>query len=121
MADLEELETAASEDETLAEAAAAKAKTEVAAFERRRPARKLSSEHLPRERVVIAAPCSCAACGSDRIAKMYTLIVTAKLNGVDLQAWLANVIANIASTPMSCLEQLLPWNWVAQRQVVKAA
>lgn len=67
---LEELETAASEDETLAEAAAAKAKTEVAAFERRRPARKPFPEHLPRERVVIAAPCSCAACGSDRIAKM---------------------------------------------------
>ena len=67
---LEELETAASEDETLAEAAAAKAKTGVAAFERRRPARKPFPEHLPRERVVIAAPCSCAACGSDRIAKM---------------------------------------------------
>ena len=67
---LEELEAAASEDETLAEAAAAKAKTGVAAFERRRPARKPFPEHLPRERVVLAAPCSCAACGSDRIAKM---------------------------------------------------
>ena len=67
---LEELEAAASEDGTLAEAAAAKAKTGVAASERRRPARKPFPEHLPRERVVIAAPCSCAACGSDRIAKM---------------------------------------------------
>ena len=59
--------------------------------------------------------------GGERAAAMYTLIVTAKLNGVDPQAWLADVIANIASTPMSRLGQLLPWNWVAERQVVKAA
>lgn len=67
---LEEMETAASEDEALAEAAAAKAKSQVAAFERRKPARKPFPEHLPRERVVIPAPCSCAACGSARLVKM---------------------------------------------------
>ena len=65
---LEELEAAATEDELAAEKAA-KA-TSVAGFQRRRPARKPFPEHLPRERVVIEAPSSCACCGSDRIVKM---------------------------------------------------
>ena len=67
---LEEMEATASEDEALAEVAAAKAKTPVAGFERRRPVRKPFPEHLPRERVVIAAPCTCTTCGSSRIAKL---------------------------------------------------
>jgi transposase len=67
---LEEMEATASEDEALAEAAAAKARTKVAAFERRKPVRKPFPEHLPRERVVIPAPCSCAVCGSSRLAKL---------------------------------------------------
>src|SRR6056297_417938 len=67
---LEELEAAAAVDEALAEAAAAKAKTEVAAFERRKPVRKPFPEHLPRERIVLPAPCACAACGSARLVKM---------------------------------------------------
>ncbi|MEO0761665.1 MAG: IS66 family transposase, partial [Pseudomonadota bacterium] len=67
---LEEVEATASEDEGLAEAAAEKAKTRVGAFERRKPVRKPFPEHLPRERVVIEAPCSCAACGSFRLAKL---------------------------------------------------
>ncbi|WP_184250539.1 IS66 family transposase [Novosphingobium chloroacetimidivorans] len=64
----EELETSASEDEVLASLAAAGAS--VAAFTRKRPARKPLPEHLPRERVVIAAPCSCPACGSDRLSRL---------------------------------------------------
>ena len=64
------MEATASEDEALAEAAAAKAKVEVAASERRKPVRKPFPEHLPRERVVLPAPCACAACGSARLAKM---------------------------------------------------
>ena len=54
---------------------------------------------------------------------MYTLIVTARLNDVDPQAWLANVIARIADTPMSRLDRLLPWNWAADQKTadVKAA
>jgi len=64
----EELEASASEDEALAIIAAAGAS--VAAFTRKRPARKPLPEHLPRERVVIAAPCSCPACGSDRLSKL---------------------------------------------------
>jgi transposase len=54
-------------------------------------------------------------CGSDRggqrAAVMYTLIGTAKLNDVDPQAWLANVLARIADHPVSRLNELLPWNW----------
>lgn len=49
--------------------------------------------------------------GGDRAAFMYTLIGTAKLNDVDPQAWLADVLARIADTPQNHLHALLPWNW----------
>jgi len=42
---------------------------------------------------------------------MYSLIGTAKLNNVDPQAWLADVLARIAGHPASRLDDLLPWNW----------
>jgi transposase len=66
---LEELEADANEDGLVAEAAAAKT-TNVTAFERKRPAKKPFPEHLPRERVVVAAPCSCPACGGTRLSKL---------------------------------------------------
>jgi transposase len=54
-------------------------------------------------------------CGSDRggqrAAAMYSLIVSAKMNGVDPQAWLADVLARIAAHPEHRLDELLPWNW----------
>ena len=54
-------------------------------------------------------------CGSDRggqrAAAMYGLIVTCKMNDVDPQAWLADVLARIASHPAHRLDELLPWNW----------
>jgi hypothetical protein len=49
--------------------------------------------------------------GADRAAVMVTLITTAKLNDVDPQAWLADVLARIAEHPAHRLEDLLPWNW----------
>jgi len=49
--------------------------------------------------------------GGDRAAFMYTLIVTAKMNDVDPQAWLADVLARIAEHPFQRLDELLPWNW----------
>src|SRR5271165_420446 len=49
--------------------------------------------------------------GADRAAVMATLITTAKLNDVDPQAWLADVLARIADHPQSRLPELLPWNW----------
>ena len=59
--------------------------------------------------------------GGDRTAFMYTLIGTAKLNGVDPQAWLADVLAHIADMPLSRLPELLPWNWAPLPTAVKAA
>ena len=41
---------------------------------------------------------------------------TAKLNDVDLQAWLADVLARIADHPVHRLDELLPWNWAVERQ-----
>ena len=49
--------------------------------------------------------------GADRAAVMTTLIMTAKLNDVDPQAWLADVLGQIADIPQGQLAELLPWNW----------
>lgn len=59
--------------------------------------------------------------GADRAAFMATLIMSAKLNDIDPQAWLADVLANIADTPISRLEQLLPWNWMTKALNAQAA
>jgi transposase len=59
--------------------------------------------------------------GGDRAAAMYSLIVTAKMNDIDPQAWLADVLARIASHPASRLDELLPWNWRAASAVVSQA
>ena len=66
---LEDLEADASEDGVAADEAAAKT-TRVGSAERRQPARKPFPAHLPRERVVIPAPCSCPACGGTRLSKL---------------------------------------------------
>ena len=42
---------------------------------------------------------------------MYSLIGTAKLNDVDPQAWLGDVLARIAEHPAHKIDELLPWNW----------
>jgi transposase len=49
--------------------------------------------------------------GGERAAAIYTLISTAKLNDVDAQAWLADVLRRIADHPASRLDELLPWHW----------
>ena len=49
--------------------------------------------------------------GGERAAIKYSLIVTAKMNDIDPQAWLADVLARIAEHPASRLDELLPWNW----------
>ncbi len=49
--------------------------------------------------------------GAERAAVIATLIMTAKLNDVDPQAWLADVLARIADHPAQRLNALLPWNW----------
>ena len=52
--------------------------------------------------------------GADRCAFMLTMIATAKLNDVDPQTWLADVLARMNDMPQSRLEELLPWNWAKQ-------
>ena len=59
--------------------------------------------------------------GGVRAAAMYTLIGTAKLNNVDPQAWLADVLDRIAGTPQSQLDELLPWNWQDSQRHDQAA
>jgi hypothetical protein len=49
--------------------------------------------------------------GGERAAVMYTLIQTARLNDIDPQAWLADVLARINEHNIQRLDQLLPWNW----------
>ena len=66
---LEELEATATEDELAAEKVAARTRA-AQSFQRKRPSRKPFPDHLPRERVVIAAPQSCPCCGSDKLSKL---------------------------------------------------
>ena len=64
-------------------------------------------------------------CGSDRgvqrAAVMYSLIGTAKLNNVDPQAWLADALARIAGHRVSRLDDLLPWNWRKDGEMILRA
>jgi transposase len=55
--------------------------------------------------------------GGRRAAIMYSLIVTAKMNNVDPQAWLADVLSRIAEHPAQKLDELLPWNWTKPEAV----
>jgi transposase len=63
-------------------------------------------------------------CGSDRggqrAAAMYSLIISAKMNDVDPQAWLADVLARIATHPAHRLGELLPWNWKPPASIAAA-
>ena len=58
--------------------------------------------------------------GGERAAVMYTLIQTAKLNNIDPQAWLADVLDRIADHPIARLDELLPWNWKAASAITQA-
>ena len=59
--------------------------------------------------------------GGQRAAAMYSIIVTAKMNNVDPQAWLADVLARIAEHPANRLDELLPWNWRPLQACVRQA
>ena len=63
-------------------------------------------------------------CGSDRggqrAAAMYSLVVTCKMNGVDPQAWLTDVLSRIAAHPAQRLDELLPWSWSPRAAVIPA-
>jgi transposase len=59
--------------------------------------------------------------GADRAAIMATLITTAKLNEIDPQAWLADVLARINDHAIHRLDELLPWNWAVAIERRRAA
>jgi transposase len=59
--------------------------------------------------------------GGHRAAAIYTLIETAKLNDIDPQAWLADVLARLPDHPAKRINELLPWNWRPQNLVAEAA
>jgi transposase len=59
--------------------------------------------------------------GGQRAAAIYTLIETAKLNNIDPQAWLADVLARLPDHPMKRITDLLPWNWRPQNLAAEAA
>ena len=59
--------------------------------------------------------------GGRRAAAIYTLIETAKLNDIDPQAWLADVLARLPDHPAKRIADLLPWNWRPQNRAAEAA
>jgi transposase len=56
--------------------------------------------------------------GGQRAAMMYSLVTTAKMNNVDPQAWLADILARIANHPAHRLDELMPWNWTPPAQTI---
>jgi transposase len=64
-------------------------------------------------------------CGSDRggqrAALMYSLIATCRMNNVDPEAWLRDILARLPEHPVSKINQLLPWNWKKAQTLVLAA
>ena len=59
--------------------------------------------------------------GGRRAAAIYSLIATAKLNDVDPQAWLADMLARLPDHPAKRIHELLPWNWRRQTIAAQAA
>jgi transposase len=59
--------------------------------------------------------------GGRRAAAIYTLIETAKLNDIDPQAWLADVLARLPDHPARQISDLLPWNWRPPTRTAEAA
>ncbi|WP_456316256.1 IS66 family transposase [Teichococcus oryzae] len=59
--------------------------------------------------------------GGEQAAMIYALITTAKLNGIDPRAWLADVLARVADHPASRLDEFLPWNWKRTQAPATAA
>lgn len=52
--------------------------------------------------------------GGERAAAMYGLIGTARLNGIDPEAWLRHVLTHIADHPVNRVDDFLPWNCAAK-------
>jgi len=59
--------------------------------------------------------------GGERAAGIYSLIGTAKLNGIDPEAYLRYVLERIADHPINRIEELLPWHLAGQISLMAAA
>lgn len=59
--------------------------------------------------------------GGERAADLYSLIITARLNDIDPQAWLADVLDRVAGIPQSRINELLPWEWRRRQQALREA
>jgi transposase len=58
--------------------------------------------------------------GGGHAAAIYTLIESAKLNGLDPYVYLRDVLDRIAAHPINRIEELLPWTWMAERKRMAA-
>ena len=54
--------------------------------------------------------------GGHRAAAILTLIETCKMNDVDPQAWLTDILARLPDHPAKRINELLPWNWKPEHQ-----
>jgi hypothetical protein len=59
--------------------------------------------------------------GGNRAAILYTLIRTAKLNGIEPGAWLRDILARIGEHPINRVDELLPWAWAARQDAARLA
>ena len=68
----------------------------------------------------VPTPIAARSPASAHQRSIYTLIGTAKLNDVDPQAWLADVLERIAQHPIRRLHELLPWHWANKARSLAA-
>jgi hypothetical protein len=54
--------------------------------------------------------------GENKAAAIYTLLGTARLNGIDPERWLCEVLSRIPDHPLSRIDELLPWNMTLNSQ-----
>ncbi|MDY7548205.1 IS66 family transposase [Glaciimonas sp. CA11.2] len=57
--------------------------------------------------------------GGERAAAVYSLIGTAKLNGIDPEAWLRHVLTHIADHPVNQVHDFLPWNFTSTMAITR--
>jgi hypothetical protein len=59
--------------------------------------------------------------GGERAAAIYSLLGSARLNGIDPQVYLRHVLTQIADHPINRIEELLPWNVASQMPAIRLA